>query len=75
MQDERKNRALILGSSWEADLAGENNNLLVRLSLPINDDVIVNRSFVGYNGGLRLTEEIYAGVFRKGNIAQTTQTQ
>ena len=68
-------KAVILGSTWEDTLASRNNNLLVRLSLPINDDVVVNRSFAGYNGGLRLIEEIYAGVFRKGNIAQTTQTQ
>ncbi|MDR1611617.1 MAG: hydrogenase [Planctomycetota bacterium] len=68
-------QAAILGSTWEDALAAENNNLLVRMSLPINDDVIVTRSFAGYNGGLRLLEEIYAGVFRKGNIAQTTQTQ
>lgn len=71
----KSGKAVILGSSWEDALAKENNNLLTHLSLPINDDVIVTRSFVGYNGGLRLTEEIYAGVFRKGHIAQTTQTQ
>lgn len=68
-------KAVILGSTWETEVAGENNNLLIHLSIPINDDVITTRSFVGYNGGLRLIEEIYAGVFRKGNIAQTTQTQ
>lgn len=68
-------KAVILGSTWETNVAREHNNLLVRLSLPINDDVIVTRSFVGYNGGLRLTEEIYSGIFRKGNISQTTQVQ
>lgn len=71
----KSGKAVILGSSWESSLARENNNLLVHLSLPLNDDVIVNRSFVGYNGGLRLMEELYAGVFRKGHIASTTQTQ
>lgn len=71
----KSRKAVILGSTWEANLAKENNNLLVRLSLPINDDVIVNRSFVGYNGGLRLTEELYSGIFRKGNITQNTQLQ
>ncbi len=71
----RSGKAVILGSTWETEVARQNKNLLIHLSIPINDDVIINRSFVGYNGGLRLTEEIYAGVFRKGNIAQTTQTQ
>ncbi|MGA2141103.1 MAG: nitrogenase component 1 [Brevinematales bacterium] len=70
----KSGKAVIFGSTWEAELAKENNNLLTHLSLPLNDDVIVTRSFVGYTGGLRLTEEIYAGIFRKGNIAQTTQT-
>jgi nitrogenase molybdenum-iron protein beta chain len=78
-QDIRKalrgsNKALILGSTWEDDLAEETNNLSVHLSLPISNDVILTRGFAGYNGGLRLIEEIYAGVFRRGNIAQTTQT-
>ncbi len=68
-------KAVILGSTWESRLAKEHNNLSVKLSLPINDDVIVNRSFSGYNGGLRLTEEIYSGIFRKGNISQTTLVQ
>lgn len=68
-------KSVILGSTWESAIAHEQNNLLVHLSLPLNDDVIINRSFAGYNGGLRLLEEIYAGIFRKGNIASTTQTQ
>lgn len=65
--------AAILGSTWESDLAKRTNSLLVHLSLPINDDVIVTRSFFGYNGGLRLIEEIYSGIFRKGNISTLTQ--
>ena len=67
-------KALIMGSAWEDDLAKETRNLSVHLSLPLSNDVIITRGFAGYNGGLRLTEEIYAGVFRRGNIAQTTQT-
>lgn len=67
-------RAVILGSSWEDQLARETGNLLLHLSIPLVDDVVVNRSFVGYNGGLRLAEELYAGIYRKGKIAVTTQT-
>ncbi len=67
-------RAVILGSSWEDQLARENNNLLVHLSVPVADDVVLTRSFTGYEGGLRLSEEIYAGIYRKGKIAVTTQT-
>jgi nitrogenase molybdenum-iron protein beta chain len=68
-------QAAIFGSTWEANLAAENNNLLLHLSLPINDDVIINRSFAGYTGGLRLIEEFYAGIFRKGNIIRSTLAQ
>lgn len=64
--------AVILGSSWEAKLAGDTNNLLVHLSIPTIDDVVLNRSFVGYNGGLRLVEEIYAGIYHRGRVSQTS---
>jgi nitrogenase molybdenum-iron protein beta chain len=71
----KSNKAVILGSTWEDKLAAENGNLSIHVSLPINNSVIINRSYAGYNGGLRLMEDIYAGIFRKGNIASTTQTQ
>jgi nitrogenase molybdenum-iron protein beta chain len=66
------NKALIMGSTWEDVLAGMTGNLSVHLSLPVHNDVFINRSFVGYTGGLRLTEEVYAGAFRKGNITKGT---
>ncbi len=68
-------QTVILGSTWESDLAKRTDSILVHLSLPINDDIVVNRSFFGYNGGLRLIEEIYAGIFRKGRISTLTQVQ
>lgn len=67
-------RAVIFGSTWEGLIANENNNLLVYISMPITDDVIITRSFTGYNGGLRLLEEVYAGLFRKVKITRSTQT-
>ncbi|MDR2073337.1 MAG: hydrogenase [Spirochaetaceae bacterium] len=68
-------KAVIMGSTWEDKLAAENGNLSLHVSLPINNSVIINRSYAGYNGGLRLMEDIYEGIFRKGNIASTTQTR
>lgn len=65
--------SLILGSTWEAELAEEFDATLLRVSLPINDDVVVNRSYFGYDGGLRLAEDVFAGIFRKGNITYMTQ--
>ena len=70
----RGGNALILGSTWESRLAKEHNATLLHVSLPINDDVIVTRGYFGYDGGLRLAEDIYAGVFRKGNITYMTQS-
>lgn len=68
-------KALILGSTWEDFLARETGNLSLHFSLPIVNDVVVNRSYVGYRGGLALMEDIYAGVFRAGDVASTTLTR
>ncbi|MDR3072822.1 MAG: hydrogenase [Clostridiales Family XIII bacterium] len=68
-------KALFLASTWEDFLAKETGNLSVHFSLPINNDVLITRSFAGYNGGLRLMEEILAGIFRKGDISGTTLTR
>lgn len=67
-------KAVILGSTWEEQIAKENNNLLIQTSLPIVNDFIVTRSFTGYNGGLRLVEEIYSYLFRQGKLVRSTQT-
>lgn len=66
-------RSVILGSTWDKELAAENNeSILVHLSLPISDKVIINKSYVGYNGALTLLEDIYSGLFNEGMITNTT---
>ncbi len=66
-------RSVVLGSSWDKELvASKNESILVRLSLPITDRVILNKSYVGYNGGLTLIEDIYSGLFADGMITNTT---
>lgn len=67
-------KALILGSSWEKTLSDNKKSNHLFLSVPINDGVIVNRTYVGYHGGLNLLEDIYDGIFRKGSVARTTLT-
>ncbi|MGF7429227.1 nitrogenase component 1 [Thermoanaerobacterium thermosaccharolyticum] len=57
--DENKNRALILGSGWERDLARELNADLLIVSVPIGYRLILNCGYAGYNGGLRVIEDIY----------------
>ena len=66
-------RAVIFGSTWEKILAQMNNNMLIHLSMPIVDDVILNKTFTGYTGGLKLTEEIYSGIFKHGTIDKNVQ--
>jgi len=65
-------KAAIFGSLWEDALAKETGNLSYHLSLPLLNDIITNRSFVGYNGGIRLMEELYAGIFRHRDVARST---
>ncbi len=69
---ERHNKALILGSSWEKEIAAETDSILIYQNNPVVDTVVVNRTYVGYNGGLRLIEDIYSGLFNKGVITNTT---
>jgi len=53
---------LIIGSTWDKDIASELNGFQLSLGLPVTDRLVLDRSYVGYRGGLRLTEDIYAAV-------------
>jgi nitrogenase molybdenum-iron protein beta chain len=53
---------LILGSSWDRDLARKIGGYHLSIALPITDRLVMDRAYVGYNGGLRLIEDIYAAV-------------
>ncbi|MDR0654791.1 MAG: hydrogenase [Treponema sp.] len=63
----KSRRALFLGSGWERFLAQETKNNYSFLSLPLPETVILNKSFLGYRGGLALVEEIYSDVFKTKN--------
>lgn len=67
-------KSLILGSTWERNVAADTQSLHVFLSIPINDGIILNRTYLGYRGGLNLIEDIYDGIFKNGNVARTTLT-
>lgn len=53
---------LIIGSTWDKDIARELRGYQVSLSLPVTDRLVLDRSYVGYRGGLRLAEDIYAAI-------------
>jgi nitrogenase molybdenum-iron protein beta chain len=57
-------KALLLGSNWEKFLAKKTDNYYAFISMPIPETVILNRSYLGYDGGLALAEEIYASPFQ-----------
>lgn len=69
---ERGTKTVILGSSWERELAIKTDSILIYQSVPIVNKIVVNKTYVGYNGGLNLVEDIYTGIFNKGVITNTT---
>jgi len=62
----RAKETLILGSSWEKDLARDVKGFLIYLSVPITYQLVLNKTYVGYQGGLNLTEDVYSQVL-EGN--------
>lgn len=56
---------LILGSSWDRDITRELNAFGINITLPVMHRLVLNGGYLGYNGGLRLIEDIY------GNILET----
>ena len=51
---------LIIGSSWERELAKEIKGRYVNVSYPVISRLIINSSIAGYSGALRLLEDIYS---------------
>lgn len=58
-KDDHKNRALILGSGWERDIAKEISADLLIISAPVFYRLVLNCGYAGYTGGLRAIEDIY----------------
>ncbi|WP_026881879.1 nitrogenase component 1 [Clostridium akagii] len=58
---------LILGSSWEKQVAKETNAHYLTISWPIIERLVINGTYVGYDGGLKLLEDIYSVVLTRFN--------
>lgn len=58
---------LILGSSWEKKIAAELKAHYVTISWPIIERLVINSTYVGYDGGLKLLEDIYSVVLTRFN--------
>jgi nitrogenase molybdenum-iron protein beta chain len=50
---------LILGTSWEHNLAKELYGHFINISYPVVDRLIINGHVAGYSGGLKFLEDIY----------------
>lgn len=55
---------IVLGTTWDGELAGELGAPLVEIGYPATDEVVLSRSYVGYRGALQLLERIYTTVVR-----------
>ncbi|MCH3963704.1 MAG: hydrogenase [Clostridium sp.] len=50
---------LILGSSWDVDIASKLGGINLSVALPVSDRIVLDHNYVGYTGGLNLIEDIY----------------
>jgi len=55
-----RERPLILGSSWDRVAARELNGYPLSVAMPVSDRLVLSRTYAGYDGALRLTEDIYS---------------
>lgn len=60
-------KSVILGSSVEENLRHK-RNIVVKVSLPVTDRIIMSNTYVGYQGGLNLMEDLYSDLFHDGKI-------
>jgi nitrogenase molybdenum-iron protein beta chain len=51
---------LIIGSSWERQIAQEVSGIFVNVSYPMVDRMVINGHLAGYSGGLKLLEDMYS---------------
>jgi nitrogenase molybdenum-iron protein beta chain len=53
---------IILGSIWDRDIAQEVGGCHLSIAAPMTDRLVMNCSYLGYNGGLRLIEDLYSSI-------------
>ena len=53
---------LIIGSSWDREVAQQIGAYHLSIALPITDRLVLDRAYFGYRGGLRLIEDLYGAV-------------
>jgi nitrogenase molybdenum-iron protein beta chain len=58
---------LILGSSWEKKVARKTAAHYLTISYPMIERLVINSSYTGYRGGLKLLEDMYSVVLTRFN--------
>ena len=53
-------RPFVIGSTWDRVIAREVNGYPLSMAMPVTDRVIMSRTYVGYEGALRLLEDLYS---------------
>jgi Nitrogenase molybdenum-iron protein, alpha and beta chains len=56
---------LILGASWESEIAKKTDAHYLNISWPMVERLVLNSSYAGYAGGLKLLEDIYSVVLKR----------
>jgi nitrogenase molybdenum-iron protein beta chain len=55
-------RPFLIGTTWDRVAARELNAYPLSISMPVTDRLILNRTYVGYDGALRLLEDLFSTV-------------
>jgi len=59
---------LILRSSWDVEIASQLGGYYLGISTPISERLIMDRSYAGYRGGLRLAEDVFSTILSDYNM-------
>jgi nitrogenase molybdenum-iron protein beta chain len=53
---------IIFGTSWDRDLAKELHGYIIEIGLPTSNEIVINRSNIGYKGALSFLEKLYTTI-------------
>ena len=59
IREEEQEITLIVGSSNEREIALETDAQFILAAFPMNERLVLNRTYAGYRGSLTFTEDIY----------------
>jgi nitrogenase molybdenum-iron protein beta chain len=58
VKENEGSKILILGSTWDSSIIDELDGYFVNVSTPVSNRIVLNCNYVGYDGALRLLEDI-----------------